>query len=122
MKKKSMKLMLIAIAGACIIAAILLTVNYISKAMNVAQDLPSPKEEEGEDHDKLRDLWWQQMHRAAPGTNWQQIEAANGAMLLQLKQQLRMYNSFGPTPQQETFANGKVVGTWNERGSGNQAG
>jgi hypothetical protein len=69
---------------------------------------------------KKRDLWLAAMHRAAPGTDWKKIEAANARAALQIKKQRRAQN--GPNNIQESFANGQLIGSWSEKGAANIAG
>lgn len=56
-----------------------------------------------------RRAWIEAMHRAAPGTDWRQIEASNGEALMTLRARLRQAKDF-------------TLDTWTERGSRNNAG
>jgi hypothetical protein len=69
---------------------------------------------------KKRDLWFEAMHRVAPGTNWHTIEAANAIAAVEIKKQRRLQN--GSSAILETFAGGLLTGTWSERGATNIAG
>ncbi len=88
--------------------------------------LPSPTRgtiiKYGEEGENLyrRELWLESMHRTAPGVNWRQLEYQNRL------DHVHAYGSnkinFRSGCEIETFANGLVVGRWQERGSLNQAG
>lgn len=77
--------------------------------------------EEGEDHEKKKELWWASMHRTAPGADWKALDVKNREMLIQQKQMLKTQHveSFAGD---ESFANGKITGQWSERGNANIAG
>lgn len=113
-------------AATCMLFACTWGIKYFSdkkEELPFHTQIPSPKEgdEEGEDHEKIRDLWWNAMHLAAPGVNWQKIELANATMLKAQKDILRAQYGENKVTD-ETFANGKVTGEWSERGSANIAG
>lgn len=113
---------LVAGSIACALIAAVCTAFYFNENKEYQFSKFLPQEgEEGEDHDKLRELWWNAMHRAAPGTDWKQIELQNDALLLTQKNEMR--KNFGaPGVLDESFANGKITGQWSERGSNNIAG
>jgi hypothetical protein len=69
---------------------------------------------------KKRSMWFESIHRAAPGTNWRAIEKENALHALNIKNERR--NNFGRNVQSESFANGLLVGTWSEKGVANIAG
>ncbi len=71
--------------------------------------------EEAENKNK-KQQWFEDLHRTAPGVNWRTIEYTTSFE----RHQLRSQNQF--TRNQETYANGLLIGAWNERGSSNQAG
>ena len=77
--------------------------------------------EEGEDHEKKKELWWASMHRSAPGADWKALDAKNNEMLFQQKQLLKIQNRESAAGD-ESFANGKIIGQWSERGNANIAG
>jgi len=67
--------------------------------------------------EKLKEVWMEKAHHAAPGIVWQNIESDNQIKSYQniLTQKNKFYKS-------GTYANGQLVGSWAERGSKNQAG
>ncbi len=71
--------------------------------------------DEAEQH--RREAYFENMHRAAPNTNWRAIEAKN--MLQQYETNLRKRNN---AQARTTFAGGALNGVWYERGSTNNAG
>ncbi len=112
-----------------ILLTILLISLYTLKASKTKKDLApqaslmTPGEggkEEGEDHEKKKALWWESIHRTAPGGDWKKMNAANAEMLLQQKKSIR--NLSVPFTGDESFANGKITGQWSERGNANIAG
>lgn len=75
-------------------------------------------EEEANQADE-RERWFENLHRAAPGTNWRMIEYRNRIERQEERAgQLQMRADCGF----ETVADGWLRGQWSERGSLNQAG
>ena len=76
---------------------------------------------EGEDNQEKREAWIEGRHRAAPGVDWREINEqvwADQRIERAALRRLRPANSRVP----ETFANGQLTATWDERGSSDQAG
>ena len=76
-------------------------------------------EEEGDDHINRKELYFENMHRAAPGTDWRSID--NASRKESYNKRLQQRKSY-VTSSTETFANGHLEGEWFERGSNNQSG
>lgn len=78
----------------------------------------------GEDGDNQikREAWLEQMHNAAPNTNWRAIERATAMQRNDARVRANQEVSIRNGGVSETVANGKLTGTWQERGSLNQAG
>ncbi|MDQ6843831.1 MAG: T9SS type A sorting domain-containing protein, partial [Bacteroidota bacterium] len=91
-----------------------------NKQHKTNSNFPAPKEEDdGEQNDLKRKFYFENMHRAAPGTDWRTIEIQNK---IDARNELKRLTSAPANVQGETFANGNVTGQWNERGSNNEAG
>lgn len=80
-------------------------------------------EEEG-DNQLKREAWFEEMHKAAPGTNWRAMEHQTQR---QRHEKRIAAGHFGTNAQSrgddpEILANGRLKGYWKERGSLNQAG
>ncbi len=73
--------------------------------------------EENENH-TLKTKWKAAMHQSAPNVNWRNFEAKYAIQ----KQKRSILNNSNLRGEQENIADGKLVGTWYERGSSNQAG
>ena len=84
-------------------------------------DLPQPIEtneaghEEGENDQHILN-WINAINRSAPGVNWRELERESARALAQSRPLVLGVSGI------ESFAGGQVVGTWEERGSKNQAG
>jgi len=98
---------------------ILFAIFFISCKNESGPNSPAPTEiggeEDGENAIK-REAWFQLMHSAAPGVNWEAMEYEN---------QMEIYrNRLGAQSKAGTteIAGGLLTGEWNERGSKNQAG
>ncbi len=104
----------------CILAAtILFAIFFFSCKNEINSDSPAPTEiggEEDGDNALKREAWFQLMHSAAPGVNWEDIEYKNQMEIY--KNRLGAQSKTGTTE----IAGGLIVGEWNERGSKNQAG
>ncbi|OAV42811.1 T9SS type A sorting domain-containing protein [Lewinella sp. 4G2] len=78
--------------------------------------IPAEPMGEGEENHEYREAWLEAIHRAAPGTDWEKLEAEN-AMARHRKRKN------GPRKKSvETFADGLLSGEWFERGSNTIAG
>jgi hypothetical protein len=84
------------------------------------RNLPEPMGDDEIENLKKRERWFEAIHRAAPGTNWRNIEASNRIAASQIRQ--THIRDFGRNPTAESFAGGAITGTWAERGSSNVAG
>ena len=108
---------------------LLFTITYFIRTWS--NNDPKPKPVDGETHivhevmDDAREervhlekkKWKDAMHKAAPGTNWEQIEAKNRIQNYATISKRRSSNS-----TIESLANGHLEGEWKERGSLNQSG
>ena len=65
-----------------------------------------------EEKENAREQYFENIHRAAPGTDWERLEAHN-AMARHRKRQARA----GAEKSVESFADGLLTGEWFERGS-----
>lgn len=105
-----------------VIAGLFTTKAIMHNRYNINNVLPAPKEgDDGENNDIKRKLYFENMHRAAPGTDWRAIEAQNKIDAKNEMLQLRA-SRLNTVQTAETFANGYLTGEWSERGSNNQAG
>ena len=96
--------------------------NSYNVGRGLKQIFSAPKEDDdGEDNDLKRKLYFENMHRAAPDVNWRSVEIQNK---IDAERELRQIKSGldYTTQVAETFANGNITGEWSERGSNNQAG
>src|ERR1035437_8096500 len=75
--------------------------NILDKGKGTEMQMPQPVE--GEENEKLRELYNALRHKAAPGVVWQQVEMQNA---LQTRTLLKRR---GPS---SSFANGAINGTW----------
>ncbi|HEV8506330.1 MAG TPA: T9SS type A sorting domain-containing protein [Chitinophagaceae bacterium] len=108
------------------ITFILVTILFFftGKRHGFSHDLQEPGEgmtEEGDSIETMLEKYMALIHRAAPGVVWQNIEEENRKRNILLQDKLR-YQLRTSKTSAEIFANGKVLGTWYERGSRNQAG
>jgi len=102
------------------LSSILLCLCFSCNTDNSSQfPKPSNGQEEGEDHVNRKEQYFENMHRAAPGTDWRSIEEENIKQSYKKRIQLRKSLVKSGT---ETFANGDLEGEWFERGSLNQSG
>ncbi len=100
---------------------------YFQKNENPIPPLPEPTngkkyrtdQEEGEDGQNRRQAWIELIHKAAPGTDWREMDRQAARELARTRQYISPQNNTRGT---ETFADGNVEGEWRERGSANQAG
>lgn len=88
-------------------------IRQLWKKSAPAQQVTMPEPVEGEENEKLRELYNELRHRAAPGVVWQDIERQNAADAA--TQRIAM-------GQRASFANGNIEGIWEEKGADNQAG
>lgn len=78
------------------------------------------QESEDEDNQNKREAWFDLMHSAAPGTDWEMIEYQTSMNRhLERSEARRIGGSRG---DDEVLADGNLTGQWNERGSVNQSG
>ncbi len=107
----------------------LLIVTMLSIGCNKNQtptEMPQPFETfvkadmEDYHHKTARNAWFELLHTAAPGVDWKEVERQNMmktfAERQQIKQEVQLRNG------EVSIADGKIEGTWKERGSNNQAG
>ncbi|MEM8524948.1 MAG: hypothetical protein AAGG68_09905 [Bacteroidota bacterium] len=80
--------------------------------------------ESGEDEDNQlnREAWFESMHRAAPGTNWRDLERKTQMERNERRIAVRNSELESRGEKVEEIAGGILTGTWKERGSNNQAG
>jgi hypothetical protein len=85
--------------------------------------LPESVQHEDNGYQKARAEWIHSMHRAEPGLNWKVIDEATRQAKSEAYYSNRKLGEISiQSVTQDTFANGKVVGTWSERGSNNICG
>ena len=108
-------------------AAIILTVVIGITLIFIEKDdtlLPLPTDviivdKDGDESYLERDRWIEDMHLAAPGDDWRQIDQENIISLRETRNaQRRLKSGQGPV----TIGNGRLIGKWNEKGSHNLAG
>jgi hypothetical protein len=98
---------------------------YFSK---IEENYPKPTNtivnQNGEDADNpvKREVWFEQMHNAAPGTNWRAIERETAMKRNNARVRESQAGVDNRSGASETIADEKITGTWQERGSLNQAG
>ena len=80
-------------------------------------NMPVPGEGD-EENEKKQKLWFELIHKAAPGVDWRKIEMQNQINNLSIAS----IRSSDHRSMQESFAAGLLLGDWIERGSENQAG
>ncbi|MEJ8844624.1 T9SS type A sorting domain-containing protein [Lacibacter sp. H375] len=99
--------------------------NYDLNKTAIAKTIMPPPGGKFEHEDSfriMREKYWAALHTTAPGTNWKEIENKNREQIIK-KQDERRSEVFRPSQiQSEVFANGKITGTWYERGSNNLSG
>ena len=80
--------------------------------------------EESEDggNQLTREAWFESMHRAAPGTNWRDLERATQMERNERRVAAKSSELESRGGKMEEIAGGILTGTWKERGSKNQAG
>lgn len=77
---------------------------------------------EDADNQIKRETWFEQMHNAAPGVNWRSIERTTAMKRNNARVRESQTGVDSRSNVSETIADGKITGTWQERGSLNQAG
>lgn len=95
-----------------------------------ARNMPAPtetivldKDEENEDEEiRRREEWMENMHRAAPGTDWRAMDFATKKANYERRKALGPRNQASKVATYDTLAGGNLIGNWFERGSVNQAG
>jgi len=112
MKNRKNKVLLFSL---CITLLCVLTIAVQSYTRKHAPLLPKPTSE-NEQMEENKKAYIEHRHRAAPGTNWRQIEENNAWNTYKTLQQGRASRTT------TTFAAGAFSGVWYERGNDNQAG
>ena len=87
-----------------------------SKMLHYINGVAIPSPTEGEENENLREKYNALRHKAAPGVNWQTVEAEN------LNINLAALKTRPLLIENEAFAGGALNGTWEERGANNQTG
>jgi len=87
--------------------------GYAGNHSRLLNPKPTSENEQMEENKKAH---IEHIHRAAPGTNWRQVEAGNAWNTYNALQHRRASKTTS------TFAGGAFSGTWYERGNDNQAG
>jgi hypothetical protein len=86
----------------------------------------APGQDESENFKRDREAFFRQMHRAAPGTNWEAIDQATRWQKAQARMsrlnQASHKRGLNDQFSKDTLANGKMTAHWREIGSNNQAG
>lgn len=91
-----------------------------------AKPIPEPtsvntRQTEGNENNQQRDAWIEQMHAAAPGTNWKKMDAE--LRYQKMQQRAELYKLKGNRAGEwDTLANDNLIGKWNEVGAFNVAG
>lgn len=67
---------------------------------------------EGTDKENAREQYFEDIHRAAPGVDWRNLESRNA-----MARHRKRSNRAGAVKSSETFADGLLTGEWFERGS-----
>lgn len=116
------KALLILLSVIIILTALTSLKRFLHFPHQISIKIPKPNEgDDGEKNELNRKLYFENMHRTAPGTDWHSIEIGNKINAKNEVIQLRTFAPVG-TNGTETFANGIISGEWSERGSNNQAG
>ena len=117
-----MKLKIFLTIGFLSIVAVIWCGFLLSHKPVLASELKSkvngPIPTEGEDNEKLRELYNKLRHKTAPGIVWELVEMKNKAMVAELKKSLLLKGN----NITQSFANGAISGDWTERGANNQTG
>lgn len=101
---------------------LLLFVSAVCAQTNSKTELPELGKIENEDYQQQREEWIREMHRAEPGLNWQAIDVeTRDAKAKQLAIRTLSKHAVLSTPS-DTFAGGRLVARWIERGSTNVSG
>src|SRR5689334_7093170 len=86
--------------------------------------LPDSLGHESEAFQEHREQWIRSMHLAEPGLNWKVIDEETRTAKAQAyylsRQHSKTYSIQAAT--EDTFAGGKIIGSWSERGSKNVCG
>ncbi len=87
-------------------------------------DMPAPttivlSDQEEEGKSEAREAWLEMIHRAAPGIDWKSI---NRQELEKIHKQRAILRENPTREVEESLAQGRLKGIWEERGSSNQAG
>lgn len=106
------------------LAVLLSAAWWLSTQHNQSNEntIPAPTEvvmeyEDEEEKHKKRDEWFKAMHKSAPG-----IDPAQMDLRARVERQAETYSTAKSAGMNEIFANGKIEGTWEERGCKVQSG
>lgn len=111
-----------------ILSSLAATANWqFSRPPAPSTATPAPTEgpgEAGADFSTRRDAWIAGLHRAAPGSDWREMDAQARAEKSERRQVDRdaLLAAGIPPSEWSRLAIGSIAGQWSERGSGNQAG
>ncbi len=120
------KIAIILVLSSIILTLAVLAFLVIGNKDTQESKLPEPTEinreqKEGHSNKKDREAWIQAMHAAAPGTNWQKMDAE--LRFQKMQQRAALYKTYGSrSGEWDTLANGNVIGKWSEIGPYNVAG
>jgi hypothetical protein len=122
----------LALAATAVVVTVVLWAAAGHDRHEIAARMPQPTERqpgeasEGGDADfgERRRAWYESLHRAAPGTDWQTSDGSVRAQrLLRLQAEHERALAQGATPADfDTFATTAISGNWVQRGSSNQSG
>ena len=86
-------------------------------------EVPKNTREADPDYQEQREEWINLMHRAEPGVNWQAVDAETRNAKFEVLQSSHPKHSVLPLGvSYDTLAGGRLIGSWNERGSNNISG
>lgn len=114
--RKDVAVLLAAVIVYVVFGSFFLGSSLQCKSHAVRRAQPVGEEEEGPDKEARIRAYFELIHRAAPGTDWRAIEAANAIANDQYRNRQFANKTSG------AFAGGLINGTWYERGNNNTAG
>src|SRR3954471_18340296 len=114
--RKDVAVLLAAVAVYVVFGSFFLGSSLQCKTHASRHAKPVGEDEEGPDKEARIKAYFELTHRAAPGTDWRAIEAANSMSNEQYKIRQFANKTSG------AFAGGLVNGSWYERGNNNTAG
>ncbi len=101
----------------CVLAA-----TSFAQGIEKTEVLKNSREADPDYQDK-REEWVNLMHRAEPGVNWQAVDAETRDAKFEVLQSSHPRHSVFPLGlSYDTLAAGRLIGSWNERGSNNISG